>query len=916
MHVKLKKTTMQKTILLLTLIIASALTYAQGPVVTITSPTGLTEPYLACLNASFTLEADTSGIENWMWDDGWYTCTEMPDFDGYSNYSKWVSTQVFTLTYTTEITEEVYLWFKSNVSGGMIGSTPVFSNVIHIDLKGDKPELVYTETTFCEGGSLPISSSIDNLGDGKYKWFKDGVEIAGATNALYDIAEEGSYYVGALTNETNCPGIYYTSDSASFNFIKPTVSGSFKPDLNRVTLETSMATSHQWYQASSTTSTLINIDGAINNTYNATVSTTDMYYAVEIETASGCVANSDRVLINDSLYSVPEIIEPTDTFGCRDENILLSLKNEGYATYQWYKNGSSIYNATNSTFNAGANYPGGTGSYSVKVTTELDPTTEYESNAINLAFGVQPNIGIKDDAKPCPGGKITLEAKPGFNGEVGGYDTYQWYFNDANDISSAVEITGATDSVVEIDVPTETRYYWIKTTLNGCEDESYGKRIEEFSLYAPYIRKNPYDGLICLGDTIILSSSARDVTFQWYFNDEMIEGATENEYKAAEVGFYDLEIASTLCASAAPIMNKDSAVIQYRFNPAFSVYPDGTLWNGNPNHQVFCGGDTISLQVDNASNYSTWQWMGKLFDVNSSSDEWEDVDGESDSVYTFINGQNNKLRFKVRVDSVMANDEVCSAMSDYKIIDQHVNQNPAISSFGNSELCDAGDSTLIHLAFPGDWDHMEWYLDGELVPNTNTDSIYAKETGMWTITCYPNTCPNIPHSSGIGPTVKFMPEAEIWENDTVIYAMPELGYYFYQWYFNDQAIDMDTIDLPWVLYKKDLVPGSYTVEVSNPAKCIRLSSAYVVEGVGINDELTKAVNIYPNPVNSELNITISDIENTISIEIYNSTGALVEKVNVDQNNTILSMTDKISGIYLVKVNYTNKQSSIHKVVKQ
>lgn len=207
---------------------------------------------------------------------------------------------------------------------------------------------------------------------------------------------------------------------------------------------------------------------------------------------------------------------------------------------------------------------------------------------------------------------------------------------------------------------------------------------------------------------------------------------------------------------------------------------------------------------------------------------------------------------------------------------------------------------------------MEWYVDGELVPNSNTDTIYAKEVGMWTITCYPNTCPNIPHSSGVGPIVKFMPEAEIWENDTLIYAMPELGQYYYQWYFNEEPLNMDTLDIPWVLLKKDLQVGSYTVEVSNPAECLRLSDPYVIVGV---NEIEAEVSVYPNPVNDNLTISISDINEVEGIEVYNSIGMLVERRNVVNSITNVSMADMNSGIYLVKVVYSNNSAVTHRVVK-
>ncbi|MBI9069285.1 MAG: T9SS type A sorting domain-containing protein, partial [Salinivirgaceae bacterium] len=677
---------------------------------------------------------------------------------------------------------------------------------------------------------------------------------------------------------------------------------------------------YQWLQASNTTIEMEAISGANSSNYNVTITSEDIYYGIEIITNSGCIAQSNRFLINDSLYSKPEIIEPTETFVCRDAIISLELSNQAYSSYQWYKDGSLIWGATSASFEAGANYPGGTGSYNVKVTTELDPNTEFESNTIELTFADQPNISIKDDALLCPGGTVTLEAKPGWNGEVGGYDTYQWYFNDVNDISSAVEISGATDSVIEIDVPAETRYYWVKTSLNGCEDESYAKTIQEFALYAPYISMNPWDGIICMGDTITLKVYSNDVSYQWYYNGEIIEGATEQEYKATMVGYYDIEIASTLCESAAPIMNNDSAVIDYRVKPTYTVNPEGEEYNNDPNHRIFCKGDTVSLMVANPTSYNNYQWYGKLFPINSTTDEWEPITDATQANYRFINGvDNDKLHYKIRVDSIMDNDEICAGFSDYKTIDGWVFQDPAVASYGNSELCDEGDSTLVHIAYPGEWSKIEWYVDGVLADGFDNDTAWANYPGVWIVTAYPEKCPSIPHSSGAGPTVQMMPEAFIDIDEYALFANPFGAYgrvYDYVWYLDGALIDMNTMGLdehPGYILLEDVISGSYEVVISNPTGCTRFSEPYVI--VGVNDSRNAKTRIYPNPFTNNLTIEFENINSIESFEIYNSLGQLITKNEIVSATQTINIETEQQGIFLIKVNYYDKTSKIHKIVK-
>ncbi|HAM99544.1 MAG TPA: hypothetical protein DCQ26_13125 [Marinilabiliales bacterium] len=872
----------------------------------ITDPNPLPDPLAFCYGDSvtFTLEYDGWGFSSW------YKCTEEPDFVNWSNSEKWEMVGMSINTFKLGIEGDAFFWV--NVTEGW---NTVTSQVFHLQLKGQIPTINYSDTLFCEGTSLVLSVTPGDLGDGNYQWFHNTALVENQTSESLEIADSGTYQVIALTNPTQCSGIYYPSQPTGFHYIKPDVTGTFKPDLNRLVLQTSLEyTSYQWYQASSTIVEMEAIDGQTTNKYNATITDFDKYYALSVITSGGCHTTSDKILVNDSIYSLPEITVPSQQFLCRNQSVTLELKNQAYASYQWYKNGSQIWNETKPTLLVNSDYQFGTGNYTVKVTTVADPNTVFESEPITLEFNTQPYISIKNNDKPCPDGKVVLQVTKGANGEVGGYDSYQWYFNDINNFDEAIEIANATDSVFEINVPGEARHYWVSCSFNSCDDISGSKIIEPFKLYPPNISMDPYEGLLCLGDTINLSIYSEDVSFQWYLNGVAIEGADQKDYQATEAGNYDVLISSLLCETTAPVKSEYPAVVSYRVSPSFGVEPEGHQYGQNPNHLIFCKYDTVHLNLNNAGNYKNIQWVGKLFDPSSSTDDWEEIEGQTSATYTFINGvENDKLHYKVRVDSMMEGDKVCTGISEYKTIDGWIFQSPAIASYNNSELCENGDSTLIHLAFQGTWSRMEWYCDGILEPNSNTDSIYAKKEGEWTITCYPEYCPNIPHSSGVGPYVKIMQDAEILENDTVIYAMPELGFYSYQWYFNNNPIDMDTIEIPWVLYKNELKPGSYTVEVSNPAECLRLSAPYVV--VGVDQTRNIGINIFPNPVETDLHIELNHPENVKSIEIYDATGKLWVYASVIDKNNIFSLDNKKKGIFLIKVNYMDKFSDTFKVIK-
>jgi hypothetical protein len=265
--------------------------------------------------------------------------------------------------------------------------------------------------------------------------------------------------------------------------------------------------------------------------------------------------------------------------------------------------------------------------------------------------------------------------------------------------------------------------------------------------------------------------------------------------------------------------------------------------------------------------------------------------------------ENLKLHFKIQVDSIMDNDEVCTGLSRYKTVDGWVFQSPAIESRSNAELCNEDDSTLLNVAFHGSWVKYEWMVNGELVPNSNNDSIYAKQEGEWVVICYPEKCLDIPSSSGVGPYVRVMPDAEIWENDTVIYAVPEEGFYYYQWYFNNIALDMDTIDIPWVLYKKDLQPGEYTVEVSNPRGCVSFSEPFVE--LDVPELPALEVQVYPNPATDMINIKISDAIVNARFELFDMQGKKITESRLNGSKA-LDISAYGNGFYLYQVT-TEKQ---------
>ena len=99
----------------------------------------------------------------------------------------------------------------------------------------------------------------------------------------------------------------------------------------------------------------------------------------------------------------------------------------------------------------------------------------------------------------------------------------------------------------------------------------------------------------------------------------------------------------------------------------------------------------------------------------------------------------------------------------------------------------------------------------------------------------------------------------------------------YSWNFGNGATSID--ENPWTIYS---TPGTYTVTliVSN-GLCGSDTNTFdveVINNVGINENklFLSEINLYPNPISTELNIELKSKENTIVlIDVYNIIGEII-----------------------------------------
>ena len=75
-------------------------------------------------------------------------------------------------------------------------------------------------------------------------------------------------------------------------------------------------------------------------------------------------------------------------------------------------------------------------------------------------------------------------------------------------------------------------------------------------------------------------------------------------------------------------------------------------------------------------------------------------------------------------------------------------------------------------------------------------------------------------------------------------------------------------------------------------------------------EKTNSVNIYPNPTNENITISVNNFNGNIKTEVFDLIGNRLQTTN----ETTISLQDYARGIYLLKVSYSDRVEEM-KVIK-
>lgn len=256
-----------------------------------------------------------------------------------------------------------------------------------------------------------------------------------------------------------------------------------------------------------------------------------------VATSSGSATFAAYYKYQDSPFTINNLVS-TGAY-CTGGSYLLTIDNPGSGdndsplnypslTYKWYRETGP----TTSVFVAdGANLTvTQPGTYFVRTNYGTCTSNSFSNRVtISEASSGQANATIVSSlGNPfCPEQGMTTLATIGGN-------SYQWY-KDGNPIA------GATNQTLQTD---ESGIFSVNVDLGSCEaNGSINLESESFSSSINVLESNTME----IGDTlnIMVTVSASNPVFEWYFNNSLIADAVTNSYEATEFGDYKVIVYQT-----------------------------------------------------------------------------------------------------------------------------------------------------------------------------------------------------------------------------------------------------------------------------------------------------------------------------------------------------------------------------------
>ncbi len=414
-------------------------------------------------------------------------------------------------------------------------------------------------STICPSSSIVLNA---NTGNGfTYQWQRDGVTINGATNSTYTASVAGVYNVIVTSN--NCPSI---SNSVTIVVSTPTATITTQNsttfcagDSVVLTANSGNGLNYQWKLNGT------NINGA--NSVNYTATQAGSYTVVVAQGNCNATSTAVTVTVNPGTSITTQ---PQSQSTCIGGNVAFTAVGVGSGlTYQWFKAGSPINGANNTTYTINGATALDAGDYTVVVSGSCGSVTSQVavlSVSGSLTISQQPQSQIV-----CQGQSVTIEVI------ANGTNTqYQWQLNGVNingatnntyiignanlnnSGSYSVNITSgcgnATSQTAILTVNPNTGTTLNQSICNGNSFNFNGNLLTLQGVYYDTLQSSiSCDSIVILNLTVnspnpVIQQNGNNLStstfnsYQWLLNGSAIIGAQGQSYTATENGAYSISV--------------------------------------------------------------------------------------------------------------------------------------------------------------------------------------------------------------------------------------------------------------------------------------------------------------------------------------------------------------------------------------
>jgi hypothetical protein len=734
------------------------------------------------------------------------------------------------------------------------------------------PVVAITGTNaICAGGTANLTAS----GAATFTWVNSG------SNASTISVNPSTASIYSLTGQSTqgCAG---TTATLSVNvFTLPILSITGTNTLcagSTISLNANGASTYTWLNSNST--------GASQNV-SPTSNTT---YSIIGLSSQGCAGNTASLAT--TVYSVPVVAISGTNAMCAGSSATLTA------------NGASSYTWTNSNVN--------TTTLSVNPSSSITysligkSSTGCSGNTATLSLTVNPNptVSITGTTAICFGKTSTLTAA--------GASSYSWS-------------TGSTNTVISLSPNTSTNYSVTGNFATGCKSS----QTLSLTVYSNPTVITSGNSIICSGDTTVLFATGAS-SYSWS------SGAT------------------TASVSLIPNSNTTYTIVGTDLNGCMNTTIKTITVNSLPvlvinGNTALCAGDSIALTVSGANSYS---WTNGAF-TNSTTITPTLSAGYAMFGLTGLSTQGCK---SILNDSILVNavpsltitggSYVCNGSSlnltvggavtyswsngsTSNVININPTSNTSFSVVGTNSLgcMSMAVNNVSVIAFPtvSIVGNTVMCSGDSLVLMANGANTYSWSTGSTgsIVTVSPNTTATytlvgevgVGCSDSVQETIKVnsLPSLTLSIGTTTICNGESIditvnGADSYVWSTSSTSPSISV---------SPTITTSYSVVGTSNDNCSSKTSVLleVSECTGLSkNSVAKGLSIYPNPVNSTLNIVIGDNGHT-RLDVVNSLGQTVLHQNVIQTGSI-NMSQFDNGLYFVRVTYENGVVETKTIVKQ